>query len=151
MDINRINVITGQYPSTQNIEKHHSMTFIKSVFKSANGTLIEATDKNNSLTYIKPLIKQDISKYASNTSRLTSLEENYMFKDSDKFYFQDNRKVKQVLDQIKKLAGEVEETLTKKAISGEAQRQVDITQISEKVYQMIDYRLKIEKERRSCF
>jgi hypothetical protein len=173
MDINRINVTTGQYPSTQNNEKHRSMTFIKSVFKSANGTLIESTDKNNSMifiksvfksangtligltdknnsmTFIKPIIKQDISKYASNTSRLTSLEENYMFKDSENFYFQDNRKIEQALDQIKRIAVGVEDTLTKKSMSGDTQSQVDIIQISDKVYQMIDYRLKIEKERRS--
>lgn len=149
MDIRPIHVTTGQYPSTQNIEKHRSMTFIKSVFKSANGTLIESTDNNNSVTFIKPTIKQDISKYASNTSKLTSLEENYIFKDSENFYFQDNRKIEQALDQIKRIAVEVEETLTKKSMSGDTQRQVDVSQISDKVYQMIDYRLKIEKERRS--
>jgi hypothetical protein len=151
MNLNQINLTNRQYLSTQNKGKHHLMTFFKSVFKSSNRTLIEANDKNYSMTFVKPVIKQDISKYTSISPKFPTLEENYTIKEGNNFYFQDNRKVKQALDQIKKIAVEVEETLAKKSIDGDSRHQVDITQISDKVYQMINYRLKIEKERRSCF
>lgn len=147
--LNISNFVIYKYSSTKNIENHHPVTSTKHFFKQKLRVLKEVPEKNNSIIFAEPIIKQGTFKYSSNSSRLTSLQEIYEFKDSDKFYFQDSRKIEQVLDKVNKVAIEVKEVLAKKNIAGDELRQIDINQVSDKVYQMIDYRLKIEKERRS--
>lgn len=72
----------------------------------------------------------------------------------ESFYFQNFRKIEQAVEDVKKITAELKDDLTKKSVSGqysldkEIQQKIDINQISDQVYRMLDYRLKIEKERR---
>lgn len=143
------NAVINKHPSARNIENYQLVIPTKYITRHMIGILGEVPEKTHSIIVAKPIIKQEIFKYSPSSSSFTSLQESYAFKDSVNFYFQDNRKIEQVLDHVNKVAVEVKEKLTGKSMPGDELRQFDINQISDKVYQMIDYRLKIEKERRS--
>lgn len=82
------------------------------------------------------------------------LPKRHLLKETDSFYFQENRKIEQAIEQIKKIAEEAKETVIKNSVPGyssekkDINRQIDINHISDQVYKMIDHKLKIEKERR---
>jgi hypothetical protein len=85
--------------------------------------------------------------------RSKEIKQNNIFKDHDNFFFKNNQKIEQKIEQVKKIAEEVKNTVTQKSISVQSSenvvdRQIDIKRISDQVYQMIDHRIKIEKERR---
>jgi hypothetical protein len=72
---------------------------------------------------------------------------------SENFTFQNRRKVQQEVEQIREIVVETTKTLNKSPSSNypaeaEIKRHIDINRISDQVYQNIERRIKIERERR---
>ncbi|MFZ3167947.1 MAG: hypothetical protein WA130_10065 [Candidatus Methanoperedens sp.] len=108
----------------------------------------------NSAVFIKPIIRQDNFKYGSSAASFIPVQRKDVLTDNDNFYFQNHRKVEQAIEQIKKIVEENRKGLVQRSMpsqplqDADPRRQIDINQISDQVYRMIDLRLKIEKERR---
>ena len=103
------------------------------------------TSQNQNVT------KKDDLKNSSNSSGSISLQRRDG-QNNDNFYFQNHRQIDQKIEQIKKLSQEAKEIVAQKSllssVKSEIQPEIDIKRLSEKVYKMIEYNLKIEKERR---
>jgi len=89
------------------------------------------------------------------------IKQNNIFRDQDNFFFKNNQKLEQKIEQkiekkieqVKKIADELKNTVAQQSILGQdhkngIDRHIDINRISDRVYQIIDQRIKIEKERR---
>jgi hypothetical protein len=105
----------------------------------------------NPITFIQPIINNNKNK-SSRSSGFKSFKRRDM-EDNDNFTFQDNRQIDRKIEQIKKLSEEAKEIVSRKFLEGssgrpEIQPEIDINRLSNKVYKMIEYNLKIEKERR---
>ena len=104
-----------------------------------------------SVTFIQPITKKNNLKNSSNSSGSILLQRRDE-QNNDNFYFQNNRQIDQKIEQIKKLSQEAKEIVAQKSmrssVKSEIQPEIDIKRLSEKVYKMIEYNLKIEKERR---
>ncbi|CAG0953614.1 hypothetical protein METP3_00359 [Methanosarcinales archaeon] len=103
------------------------------------------TSQNQNVT------KKDDLKNSSNSSGSISMQRRDG-QNNDNFYFQNHRQIDQKIEQIKKLSQEAKEIVAQKSlrssVKSEIQPEIDIKRLSEKVYKMIEYNLKIEKERR---
>ncbi len=161
------NIISSKAPTSssyQTIFTNHSMFELKSpvIFLKNNSLTNNRTLRykgenllneavQTSSIYNKP-VKPDFSN-GSEAIGFKEIRQNNIFKDHDNFFFKNNQKIEQKIEQVKRIAEEVKNTVTQKSISSQASenavdRQIDINRISDQVYQMIDQRIKIEKERR---
>lgn len=96
--------------------------------------------------------KKDSIKNSSNSLSSISMQRRDV-QNNDNFYFQNNKQLDQKIEQIKKISQEAKEIVAQKVLSGssgksEMQPEIDINRLSNKVYKMIEYNMKIEKERR---
>jgi len=130
---------TGKYYSSQN--------------KNFGGNnLFENDSAKYSITFIQPVNKKDSIKNSSNSFSSISMQRRDV-QNNDNFYFQNHKQIDQKIEQIKKISQEAKEIVAQKFISGssaksEMQPEIDINRLSNKVYKMIEYNMKIEKERR---
>ncbi len=114
--------------------------------------LFENNHSKFSITFIQPVIKKETIKNPSNSFSSISLQRRDV-QNNDSFYFQNHRQMDQKIEQIKKISQEAKEIVSKKilldsSVKAEIQPEIDIRRLSDKVYKMIEYNLKIEKERR---
>ncbi|MCX9010211.1 MAG: hypothetical protein OIN66_03715 [Candidatus Methanoperedens sp.] len=101
--------------------------------------------------FIKPFIKPDTQGYG--TISLAPLKKQDTMKDNDHLYFQNNQKIEQAIEQVKKVAEEARQTAVDSISAHSSEEKdmrhkVDINRLSDEVYQLIDRRIKIERERR---
>jgi hypothetical protein len=106
----------------------------------------------NSITFIQPIIKKDERKNSSSSSSFISFKRRGL-DDNDNFTFQDHGQIDRKIEQIKKISEEAKEIVSRKFLESpsgrtEIQPEIDMNRLSNKVYKMIEYNLKIEKERR---
>lgn len=110
----------------------------------------------NLVAFIKPIMKHDRYTYRPDATSLTPLQKRDVLKDNDNFYFQNHRKVEQGVEEIKKIVAETKEAVRETPLSKHFQKDmdkaikhhIDINRISDQVYQNIERRIRIEKERR---
>lgn len=92
--------------------------------------------------------------YHAPITSFASLQNIYNPGEGNKFYFHNHDMIEQAVEQVKNIAMQVKEVVVKEHLQeqqpGDAKmlHQIDINRISNEVYQKIDYRIKIEKERR---
>ncbi|MCE8425235.1 MAG: hypothetical protein J5U17_05600 [Candidatus Methanoperedens sp.] len=135
-----------------------------------NITLSGGALNNQNLIYSKQYIsskKENIERYSGLIDQSSHLlvyrnlflnkilqnSQNKNVQNNDNFYFQNNKQLDQKIEQIKKISQEAKEIVAQKVLSGssgksEMQPEIDINRLSNKVYKMIEYNMKIEKERR---
>jgi hypothetical protein len=115
-------------------------------------SLIKNDSSRYSITLIHPPIRRSSIRNSSNSFNSISMQRKDV-QNNDNFYFQNHRQMDQKIEQIKKISQEAKEIVTKKFLSDSSEKasiqpEIDIKRLSDKVYKMIEYNLKIEKERR---
>lgn len=102
-------------------------------------------------TSIKSVIRQDHDNDRYSNNIFKPYQKRYALNENKNLYFTNHRKIEQAIEVVKKIAEEAKDTVTKTIPeSGDEimYNQINIHHISEQVYQLIDRKLKIEKERR---
>jgi hypothetical protein len=155
----------GQFSSYQkNIKEFHSLLELKlSLILSKSNISLTNKIPLHTNRYLFNNIYQNAGAFINRVNRykhevyvsnFAPLPKGHFLKETDSFYFRENRKIEQAIELVKKIAEEARETVTKKSVPGYSSgekdigRQIDINRISDQVYKMIDHKFKIEKERR---
>ncbi len=125
------------------------------IIKNSSGLLIKGTCSlketyQNPATFVKPILRHEHHKYGSEA--FFTMQGSDALKNKDNFYFHNNRNIEQAVEEVKKIAQEAKETATKgqgkPSVEMDIRHQVDLNKLSDQVYQNIERRLRIEKERR---
>ena len=141
-----------EYPDTILLKFAHKIKYNFSQRKNPIGKNSFNEINQNSITFIQPVINKDNKNKSTRSSGFISFKRRDI-ENNDNFTFQDNRQIDRKIEQIKKLSEEAKEIVSRKFLEGlsgrpEIQPEIDINRLSNKVYKMIEYNLKIERERR---
>ena len=135
---------------------HHSVSLLGNhqvLFNIHKGLFTRAVQ--NWMVVHKFFIKNDHNRFESGaTDSITVRQRNTFETRSEHFYFVKQRKIEQEVDQIKKIVAETKEAMTERSLPTSSYRDMDINQhldihrISDQVYQNIERRIRMERERR---
>ncbi len=132
--------LNSKYKSYLNLNRISvSQNILQTSFAGGKNSLMSS--------YNNDLNSENLSKRAS------SKRINFKGKDENLFLF-NPQKIKEEVENIKKMVNETKETIANKSSStvfpleNEIKKHIDINRISDKVYQNIERRIRIEKERR---
>ncbi len=140
---------------------HHGspFTFIQSpvlinerTFEMRNDTLYNTSQNWTSLDKL-PVRNINYNLEAGTVKSLISKRNTYSAGDNDNLIFQNQQHIEQKIDQIKRIVGDAKKTIEKSMsdnFSGgqESQPQTNINNLSDQVYNTIERRIRIEKERK---
>ncbi|HEX3034033.1 MAG TPA: hypothetical protein VHT73_02735 [Thermodesulfobacteriota bacterium] len=105
----------------------------------------------------KPFMKRFSYKTGLNTVNSTAVRKRTVFQPlDDDFYFHKHRKIEEEVEKIKKIVVETKEVVLGKSASNDfskemeltVKRHLDVNRISDQVYQNIERRIRMERERR---
>lgn len=123
-------------------------------FPKTEDTSLNRYNKNNNISFfVKPIINY-YNKNGTDAAGARQLSNSEFLSGSDNFYFQTYQSIDKKIEQIKKIAQEAKDTASKipeqvhSSKDMNLKRQIDIIRISDQVYQNIERRIRIEKERR---
>ncbi|MCK4526785.1 hypothetical protein KAW18_05390 [candidate division WOR-3 bacterium] len=153
--------IDGRYPSSQKeniggyppVLEHKSPAILPQVSflqnKSSNETFQNWTTVNN------PLIKHYHSNFGSNAANSIAAQRKTTFEaGNEDFYFNKAQTMSQEVEELRKIIVETKETVINKSVSTHSpieidmKKYLDMNRLSDQVYQKIEQRIRIERERR---
>ena len=153
--------IDGRYPSSQKeniggyppVLEHKSPAILPQVSflqnKSSNETFQNWTTVNN------PLIKHYHSNFGSNAANSIAAHRKTTFEaGNEDFYFNKAQTMSQEVEELRKIIVETKETVINKSVSTHSpieidmKKYLDMNRLSDQVYQKIEQRIRIERERR---
>lgn len=151
----------GHYPSSQKqnirgyppVLEHKSPAILPQVNflqnKSSNETF------QNWTTVSKPLIKHYHSNFGSNAANSIAAHRKTTFEaGNEDFYFNKAQTMSQEVEELRKIIVETKETVINKSVSTHSpieidmKKYLDMNRLSDQVYQKIEQKIRIERERR---
>ena len=154
----------GRYPSSQkeNIGGYPPGLEHKSpaILPQVNSLLNNRSDKTfqNWTTVNKPLIKHYHYNFGSNAANSLAAHRRTLFKaESEDLYFYHQNKIDQEIKEIKKIVVETKDAVKEKSLSSyspmdiEIKRHLDLSRLTDQVYQMLERKIEIERERRGLY
>jgi hypothetical protein len=151
----------GRYPSSQkeNIGEYPPVLEHKSpaILPQANFFQNKSSNETfqNWTTVNKPLIKHYRSNFGSNAANSISAHRKTTFETGNEdFYFHKAQTMSQEVEELRKIIVETKETVINKSVSTHSpieidmKKYLDMNRLSDQVYQKIEQRIRIERERR---
>ncbi len=156
--------IDGRYPSSQkeNIRGYHpglehkspailpQVRFLQN--KSSNETFQNWTTVN------KPLIKHYHYNFGSNAANSLAAQRKTTFEaGNEDFYFNKAQTMSQEVEELRKIIVETKDAVKEKSLSSyspmdiEIKRHLDLSRLTDQVYQMLERKIEIERERRGLY
>ena len=109
-------------------------------------------DSQNVFTFLKPLIKKHGDTVPDSLNSSSGKKGRSFMMNNEKFIFHKTREIEKEVDDIKKMTIETKRTLAEKSksipLKNAAKQNIDINRIADQVYQNIERRIWIERERR---
>ena len=153
--------IDGRYPSSQkeNLWEHHPVLKHKSPAILPQVRFLQNKSSNetfqNWTTVNKPLIKHYHYNFGSNAANSIAAQRKTTFEaENEDFYFNKAQTMSQEVEELRKIIVETKETVINKSVSTHSpieidmKKYLDMNRLSDQVYQKIEQRIRVERERR---
>jgi hypothetical protein len=137
----------GRYFPGRSLFEHKSQAILARVNSTPHNS-----EANKFWMPINKSLKKRIQSSASNS--IPGWRRAIFNKDSENFYFHRRLGIEQEVEEIKKIVVEMKETVSEKSTTAnfpsemDIKRHLDINRISDQVYQNIERRIRMERERR---